>query len=92
VDNTEAFGSSGHLKSMIYLSFGALSVFDHEVTHIWGAAIGASLGLLQEGNATQGHWLDRSDIDGQLGGYYVGEGGLTGHFTDNGDVTWSPTP
>jgi hypothetical protein len=88
MDNAAAFGSSGRLKSMIYHSFGDLAIFDHEVAHTWGAGIGAGIGLLQEGRADQGHWLNTSDIGGQLGAYYFDGTGSVGHFADNGDGTW----
>jgi len=87
MDNTDLFGSAGRLKSMIYHSFGMLSIFDHEVAHSWGAAIGSSLGLLEyAGN--QSHWNRMSDIAGQLGYYYFSPGGDIGHFAYNGDGTW----
>lgn len=92
MDDTARFGSAGRLKSAIYHSFGGLDIFDHEVAHTWGAAIGSSLGLLQEGTATQGHWNALSDIGGQLGAYYFSNDGKVGHFADNGDGTWRLVP
>ena len=91
MDNSAQFGSAGRLKSVIYHSFGSMAIFDHEVAHTWGAGIGASLGLIEEGTAAQGHWNKLSDIGGQLGAYYF-DGGLVGHFADNGDGTWRLIP
>jgi hypothetical protein len=92
MDNSAQFGSAGRLKSAIYHSFGSMAIFDHEVAHTWGVAIGASLGLIDEGAATQGHWNKLSDIGGQLGAYYFSDGGLIGHFAYNGDNTWRLIP
>jgi hypothetical protein len=87
VDNTGRFGSAGRLKSMIYHSFGSLSVFDHEILHTWGAAIGSSLGLLEyAGN--QSHWNKMSDIAGQMTAFYFADSGDIGRFAHNGDGTW----
>lgn len=91
MDNTAQFGSAGRLKSVIYHSFGSMAIFDHEVAHTWGVGIGSSLGLIKEGTATQGHWHEMSDIGGQLGAYHF-DGGLVGHFADNGDGTWRLIP
>ena len=55
MDNTHLFGSGGRLKSTVYLSFGSIQVFDHEIAHTWGAGIGASLGLIDEGMAGRYH-------------------------------------
>jgi len=82
------FGSSGRLKSMIYHSFGSLAIFDHEVLHSWGAAIGSSLGLLDYPGMNQTHWNEMSDIAGQLGVFYFSPGGDIGRFAYNGDGTW----
>jgi hypothetical protein len=89
-DNTAKFGSAGRLKSVIYESFGDIQIFDHEVAHTWGAAIGQSLGLLSNGSSgeTQGHWNALADIQGQLGAYYFDPSGAVGHFAYNGDGTW----
>jgi hypothetical protein len=90
MDNTAQFGSAGRLKSMIYHSFGLLAIFDHEVLHSWGAAIGSSLGLLaHHGHGiNQGHWSNMSDIAGQLGAFYFADSGDVGRFAYNGDETW----
>jgi hypothetical protein len=89
LDKTAQFGSAGRLKSVIYHSFGDLAIFDHEVAHTWGAAIGQSRGLLDETyNVNQGHWGKLTDIQGQLGAYYFDPGGAIGHFAYNGDGTW----
>jgi hypothetical protein len=88
MDNTADFGSDGRLKSIIYYSFGDLDVFDHEIGHTWGCALGGSLGLIAEGTATQGHWTEDSDIEGQMGAYYFDSSGKVGHFAYNGDDTW----
>ncbi len=92
MNNSAQFGSAGRLKSVIYHSFGSMAIFDHEVAHTWGAGIGTSLGLIEEGTAVQGHWNKLSDIGGQLGAYYFSDGGLIGHFADNGDGTWRLIP
>ena len=90
VDNTAQFGSAGRLKSVIYHSFGSMAIFDHEVAHTWGAAIGQSLGLLNEDYiVNQGHWNELADIQGQLGAYFFESGGAVGHFAYNGDETWN---
>ncbi len=89
MDNTARFGSAGRLKSTIYHSFGSMAIFDHEVAHTWGAAIGQSLGLLnEEYDVNQGHWNELADMQGQLGAYYFDPGGAIGHFAYNGDETW----
>lgn len=81
-DSTAQFGSAGRLKSVIYQSFGTTGVFDHEIAHTWGAAIGQSLGLLNGP-----HWNEMTDICGQLGSYYSASGKV-GHFSYLGDETW----
>jgi hypothetical protein len=87
LDNSAFFGSDGRLKSMIYHSFGSLSIFDHEIGHSWGPAIGYSLGLLEHpGN--QSHWNRMTDIGGQMGYFFVDPGGEAGKFAYNGDDTW----
>jgi hypothetical protein len=89
MDNTAEFGSAGRLKSAIYHSFGDVQIFDHEVAHTWGAAIGQSLGLINEDwDVNQGHWDEMADMQGQLGAYYFDPGGAIGHFAFNGDDTW----
>ena len=89
MDNTAEFGSAGRLKSAIYHSFGDVQIFDHEVAHTWGAAIGQSLGLINEDwDFNQGHWDEMADMQGQLGAYYFDPGGAIGHFAFNGDDTW----
>jgi hypothetical protein len=89
LDNTAHFGSSGRLKSVIYHSFGKLDIFDHEVGHTWGMAIGQSLGLINEDyDVNQGHWNKMADIQGQMGAYFFGNSGAIGHFAYNGDETW----
>jgi hypothetical protein len=87
MDNSALFGSAGRLKSMIYHSFGNLDIFDHEVMHSWGAAIGESLGLLEH-SGNQSHWNRMTDIAGQLGYFYFDPGGDVGHFAYNDDGTW----
>jgi hypothetical protein len=89
-NNAALFGSAGRLKSVIYHSFGSIQIFDHEIGHTWGAGIGASLGLLEEGGG--GHWAALSDIGGQLGYYYFDDQGHVGHFSYNGDGTWRLIP
>lgn len=89
VDKTALFGSAGRLKSTIYHSFGSMAIFDHEVAHTWGSAIGQSLGLVDEQYpVNQGHWNAMADMQGQLGAYYFDPGGEVGHFAYNGDETW----
>jgi hypothetical protein len=95
VDNTARFGSAGRLKSVIYMSFAAISVFDHEIAHTWGAAIGQPLRLLQDyysASTNQGHWNHLADMEGQLGGYYFDDSGAIGHFSYAGDDTWTLIP
>ncbi len=89
MDNSAEFGSAGRLKSAIYHSFGDVQIFDHEVAHTWGAAIGQSLGLVNEDwDVNQGHWDEMVDVQGQLGAYYFDPGGDIGHFAFNDDETW----
>jgi hypothetical protein len=86
-NNSAKFGSAGRLKSVVYESFGDIQIFDHEVAHTWGAAIGKTLGLL--GNDPAGHhWNMLADMQGQLGSYYFEPGGAVGHFAYNGDESW----
>ncbi len=87
-NNTALFGSAGRLKGAIYHSFGSVAIVDHEIAHSWGAGIGVSLGLIEEGQAGRYHWEANSDIGGQLGYYYFLPDGWVGHFADNGDGTW----
>jgi len=88
-NDTTKFGSAGRLKSAIYYSFGSLGVFDHEIAHTWGAAIGQSLGLIaEEWRVNQGHWDPMSDICGQLGNYYFDPSGSVGSFSYLGEETW----
>ncbi len=87
MDDSALFGSDGRLKSMIYHSFGGYSIFDHEIGHSWGPAIGYSLGLLEHpGN--QSHWNQMTDIGGQMGYFYFADSGDVGNFAYNGDGTW----
>ncbi len=87
MDRTQLFGSAGRLKSMIFHSFGLLAIFDHEVVHSWGPAIGYSLGLV-DSSGNQGHWNDMSDIAGQMAAFYFADTGDVGRFFYNGDGTW----
>jgi len=90
-DDTAKFGSAGQLKSAIYQSFASIGVFDHEIAHTWGAAIGQSLGLIYKTGdyqVIQGHWDPMSDICGQLGNYYFDPSGSIGHFSYLGEETW----
>ncbi len=91
-DHAAQFGSAGRLKSAIYLSFAALDIFDHEVAHTWGAGLGASLGLIQEGRRGRFHWNALSDIGGQLGAYHFTPDGRAGHFAYLGEHTWRWVP
>lgn len=86
--NSAPWGSAGRLKGAVWLSFGSISVADHEVAHTWGAAIGRNLGLSDSG----GHWEALTDIGGQLGSYYRKSDGRLGHFAHNGDRTWRWVP
>jgi hypothetical protein len=91
-DDTHKFGSSGRLKSTIYLSFSSIDVFDHEIVHTWGPAIGQSLGLLNSiynYDVNQGHWNEFADMEGQVGSYYFDPSGKVGHFSYKGNETWS---
>ena len=93
VDHGADFGSAGRLRSVIYHSFGSTAIVDHEVAHSWGAAIGQSLGLInEEYDVNQGHWTEMADVQGQLGAYYFDPGGAIGHFAYNGDQTWRLIP
>ncbi len=94
-DNTAAFGSAGKLKSVTYQSFGTIAIFDHEIAHTWGAAIGQNLGLLGDQytwDVNQGHWNPNADMEGQLGNYYFDNSGAVGHFGYNGDEIWRLIP
>lgn len=92
MNNTAQFGSAGRLKSVIYHSFGSIQILDHEMAHTWGAGLGVSLGLIEEGLAGGYHWAALSDIGGQLGTYYFDDQGQVGHFAYNGDGTWRLIP
>lgn len=83
-----SWGSAGHLQSAVWLSFGSLSIADHEVAHNWGAGIGRTLGLSDSG----GHWEALTDISGQLSNFYRKSDGRLGHFAHNGDLTWRWVP
>jgi hypothetical protein len=90
IDDTDQFGSAGKLKSVIYQSFAGIGVFDHEIAHTWGAAIGQSLGLIYKTGdykVIQGHWDKTTDICGQLGSYYNASGN-SGYFSYLSDGTW----
>jgi hypothetical protein len=91
MDNTAKFGSNGKLQSVIYMSFGAIAVFDHEIGHTWGPGIGQSLGLfssIYNYDVNQGHWNEYADIEGQMGAYYFDDSGAVGHFSYLGEDTW----
>ncbi len=90
-NNTAAFGSSGRLKSIVYHSFGNISISTHEIGHTWGMHLGASLGLMEswQGEVMLGHWNEMTDIGGQMSAYYFDDAGHVGHFHYNGDETWS---
>ena len=83
-----SFGSAGRLKGAMWHSFGGIPIADHEIAHTWGASIGRSLGISDNG----GHWAELSDIGGQLGGYYRKPDGRLGRFAYNGDNTWRWVP
>jgi hypothetical protein len=87
MDRSALFGSAGRLKSMIFHSFGLLAIFDHEVVHSWGPAIGYSLGLVGS-SGNQGHFNEMSDIAGQMTSFYFADSGDVGRFAYNGDGTW----
>ncbi len=89
-NHTAGFGSAGRLKSVVYHSFGSISIATHEMGHAWGMHIGASLGLMEswQGELMLGHWNGMTDIDGQMSGGYVDDQGHVGHFKYNGDETW----
>jgi hypothetical protein len=90
-DRTAQFGSSGTLKSVIYHSFGDVSIMDHEMGHTWAAYLGSAWGLLGYDDAS--HWNEKTDIAGQMSRYYFTEDYQTiGHFMDNGDGTWKIIP
>ncbi len=93
-DNGAKFGSAGRLKSVIYHSFGDVSIVDHEMGHAWGMDLGPNLGLVTswEGSPMLGHWNELSDIAGQMSAYYFDDSGHVGHFSDNGDGTWRLIP
>ncbi len=88
-DDTAKFGSAGRLQDVMYLSFGSVQIFDHEIAHTWGASLGNALGLLHPDRM---HWNALSDVGGQLGYYYFTPDGRAGHFADNGDGTWRWAP
>jgi hypothetical protein len=91
IDRTAQFGSSGTLKSVIYHSFGDVSIMDHEMGHTWAAYLGSAWGLLGYDDAS--HWNEKTDIAGQMSRYYFTEDYQTiGHFMDNGDGTWKIIP
>ena len=89
-DNSAVFGSAGRLKSATFQSFATIAIFDHEIAHTWGAAIGQSLELLSPiytWDVDQGHWNENADMEGQLGAYFNDEGAV-GHFSHLGGETW----
>jgi hypothetical protein len=91
MDNTARFGSTERLKSVTYQSFSSIAIFDHEIAHTWGAAIGQSLGLLSPVytyDVNQGHWNENADMQGQLGAYFFGDGGAIGHFAYRSENLW----
>jgi hypothetical protein len=91
-DDTVKFGSSGRLKSVVYHSFGDISISTHEIGHTWGMNLGASLGLVESyGSNVLNHWSPLTDIGGQMGAYYSDGAGHYGHFRYNGGETWSFT-
>ncbi|MCX6093861.1 MAG: hypothetical protein NTY63_03445 [Candidatus Bipolaricaulota bacterium] len=82
------YGSGGFLKGVIYHSFGGLDLVDLEMASLWGADIGASLGLATEIEPGRYLWSSLSDVDGQLSAFYVSETGLVGHFAESNEGTW----
>ena len=77
------YGSAGRLRGVIYHSFGYGAILDHEVGHAWGINLGKSLGLV----TNKHHWIANSDIDGQMGEFYLYEENYY-KFIDNGDGTF----
>lgn len=82
------YGSAGFLKGVIYHSFGSLDLVDLEIASLWGADIGAPLGLATEIEPGRYLWSPFSDVDGQLSALYVSETGLIGHFAEISEGTW----
>lgn len=82
------FGSAGALRGVIYHSFGSLDLVDLEMTNLWGAEIGAPLGLATEVEPGRYLWASSADVGGQLASVYVAEDGSMGHFEANPDGTW----
>lgn len=69
-DNTHDWGSSGKLKSIIWLDFRsavATSIALHEITHNWGQQICLTYTLDNEPG--YGHWLGMNNAGGMLGGF-----------------------
>jgi hypothetical protein len=82
------YGSGGFLKGVIYHSFGSLDLVDLEMAGLWGADIGAPLGLATEIEEGRYLWNPLSDVDGQLSAFYVSETGLAGRFAESNEGTW----
>jgi len=91
-NETARFGSAGRLKSVVYHSFGDLSIATHEMGHTWGMHVGASLGLIEYPNNQLSHWNALTDIGGIMGAYYSDGAGNYGRFRYNGDETWNWVP
>jgi len=87
-DRGAEYGSGGLLQGVVYHSFGGLDLVDVEIAGLWGADIGAAVGVSEE--VGEGHylWSPLSDVGGQLASYYTSDDGLIGRFEANSDGTW----
>lgn len=85
-NSTAKFSSKGRLSSMVYHSFDEGAILDHEVGHRWSAFFGYGLELC--GESPDSHWLEDTDIGGQMGKFVLLPGGRSGQLVDNGDGTW----
>ncbi len=85
-DESSKCYSKGHLRSVIYHSYGFGAILEHELGHTWGMRLGSTLGLIKEDQNVEGlygHWLAQSDVDGQMSSFIAG---CT--LSDNGNGTW----
>ncbi len=88
-NDAATYGSAGRLREVIFQPFGSIGLIDSEIASLWGADLGAPVGLAAASADGTYLWDPMSDVGGQLSSYFISDdGSLVGRFASNGDGTW----